>query len=50
MKIRDAVVEDAPAAYPVMRRSISELCAADHHDDPGNSGGVAEALEQSDRS
>src|ERR1700733_14128188 len=34
MKIRDAVPEDAPAACQVMRRSIAELCAADHHDDP----------------
>jgi GNAT superfamily N-acetyltransferase len=34
MKIRDAVAEDAPAACEVMRRSISELCSADHHNDP----------------
>jgi ribosomal protein S18 acetylase RimI-like enzyme len=34
MKIRNAVPEDAPAACQVMRRSIAELCAADHHDDP----------------
>jgi GNAT superfamily N-acetyltransferase len=34
MHIRDAVPEDAPAACEVMRRSISELCSADHHDDP----------------
>jgi GNAT superfamily N-acetyltransferase len=35
MKIRDAVPEDAEAACETMRRSIAELCAADHHDDPG---------------
>ena len=34
MKIRDAVAEDAPAACEVIRRSIIELCAADHHNDP----------------
>src|ERR1041384_5849816 len=34
MKIRDAVPEDAPAACEVIRRSIIELCAADHHNDP----------------
>ena len=34
MEIRDAVPEDAPSACEVMRRSISELCSADHHDDP----------------
>jgi hypothetical protein len=34
MHIRDAVPEDAAAACEVMRRSISELCSADHHDDP----------------
>jgi GNAT superfamily N-acetyltransferase len=34
MKIRDAVPEDAPAACEVMRRSIAELCSADHHNDP----------------
>jgi len=34
MPIRDAVPEDAPAACEVMRRSISELCSADHNDDP----------------
>jgi GNAT superfamily N-acetyltransferase len=34
MKIRDAVPEDAPAACGVMRRSIAELCSADHHNDP----------------
>jgi hypothetical protein len=34
MAIRDAVAEDAPAACEVIRRSISELCRADHHDDP----------------
>jgi hypothetical protein len=33
MHIRDAVPEDSPSACEVMRRSISELCSADH-DDP----------------
>ena len=34
MKIRDATPEDAEAACDVLRRSISELCVADHRDDP----------------
>jgi len=34
MEIRDAVAEDAPAACQVMRRSIAELCVADHRNDP----------------
>jgi GNAT superfamily N-acetyltransferase len=34
MRIRDAVPEDAVAACEVMRRSIAELCTADHHNDP----------------
>ena len=34
MKIRDAAPEDAAAACLVMRRSIAELCAADHGNDP----------------
>jgi GNAT superfamily N-acetyltransferase len=34
MHIRDAVPEDALAACEVIRRSISELCSADHHYDP----------------
>jgi GNAT superfamily N-acetyltransferase len=34
MEIRDAVPEDAPAGCLVMRRSIAELCAADHKNDP----------------
>jgi hypothetical protein len=33
MEIRDAVPEDAPAACEVLRRSISELCSADHLND-----------------
>jgi GNAT superfamily N-acetyltransferase len=33
MEIRDATVEDAEAACQVSRRSISELCAADHQGD-----------------
>jgi GNAT superfamily N-acetyltransferase len=34
MEIRDAVSEDAPAACEVLRRSIAELCVADHGNDP----------------
>jgi GNAT superfamily N-acetyltransferase len=34
MEIRDAVAGDAPAACQVMRRSITELCVADHNNDP----------------
>jgi GNAT superfamily N-acetyltransferase len=34
MQIRDAVPADAPAACAVLRRSITELCAADHRNDP----------------
>lgn len=34
MKIRDAKPEDAAAACAVLRASISELCAADHRNDP----------------
>jgi GNAT superfamily N-acetyltransferase len=33
MDIRDAATEDAEAACLVMRRSISELCVADHKND-----------------
>jgi GNAT superfamily N-acetyltransferase len=33
MKIRDATTDDADAACLVMRRSIAELCAADHGND-----------------
>ena len=33
MKIRDATAEDADAACLVMRRSIAELCVADHGND-----------------
>jgi GNAT superfamily N-acetyltransferase len=32
--IREARVEDAAAVCEVLRRSIVELCCADHHDDP----------------
>jgi GNAT superfamily N-acetyltransferase len=32
MEIRDAIAEDAPAACEAIRRSIIELCAADHGD------------------
>ena len=34
MKIRDATPADATAACDVLRRSITELCVADHHNDP----------------
>lgn len=34
MRIRDAVSEDAAAACEVMRRSITQLCVADHRNDP----------------
>lgn len=34
MEIRDAIAEDAPAACRVLRRSIAELCVADHGNDP----------------
>jgi GNAT superfamily N-acetyltransferase len=34
MRIRDAIAEDAPAACEILRRSIAELCVADHR---GNS-------------
>jgi GNAT superfamily N-acetyltransferase len=34
MEIRDAVAEDAPYACLVQRRSITELCVADHNNDP----------------
>jgi GNAT superfamily N-acetyltransferase len=34
MRIRDAVPDDAPAACEVMRRSITQLCVADHRNDP----------------
>jgi GNAT superfamily N-acetyltransferase len=34
MKIRDAAPADAAAACQVLRRSIVELCVADHHNDP----------------
>jgi GNAT superfamily N-acetyltransferase len=33
MEIRDAVAADASAACDVIRRSISELCVADHQND-----------------
>jgi GNAT superfamily N-acetyltransferase len=34
MEIRDAVAEDALAGCQVLRRSIVELCIADHRNDP----------------
>jgi len=34
MEIRDARIEDAPAACEVLTRSITELCVVDHRNDP----------------
>jgi GNAT superfamily N-acetyltransferase len=34
VQVRDAMPEDADAACDVLRRSITELCAADHRDEP----------------
>src|SRR5215216_3507885 len=34
MQVRQAKVEDADEACAVLRRSIAELCQADHRDDP----------------
>ena len=34
MIVRDATLADAIAACEVMRASITELCVADHHNDP----------------
>jgi predicted GNAT family acetyltransferase len=34
MRIRNAASEDAPAACETIRRSIAELCIADHRNDP----------------
>jgi GNAT superfamily N-acetyltransferase len=34
VKIRDATPDDAEAACDIVRRSISELCVADHGNDP----------------
>ena len=34
MIIRNATSDDGPAACEVMRRSIAELCVADHRNDP----------------
>jgi GNAT superfamily N-acetyltransferase len=34
IEIRDAQTEDVPAACEVLRRSIAELCIADHGNDP----------------
>jgi len=34
MQIREAIPEDAPAACNVLKRSIAELCEADHRNDP----------------
>jgi GNAT superfamily N-acetyltransferase len=34
MKIRDATPDDAIAGCDVLRRSIAELCTADHKNDP----------------
>ena len=35
MEIRDATPDDAIAGCEVLKRSIAELCAADHKSDPG---------------
>ncbi|HWZ90838.1 MAG TPA: GNAT family N-acetyltransferase [Polyangiaceae bacterium] len=32
--VRPATIDDAASAVAVMRASITELCVADHHDDP----------------
>jgi GNAT superfamily N-acetyltransferase len=45
MKVRDAVPEDAPAACRVMRRSITELCVADHRNDPAPGNSLLVAVE-----
>src|ERR1044072_2771420 len=34
LEIRDATAEDAAGALVVLRRSITELCVADHRNDP----------------
>lgn len=34
VSIREAVADDSPAACQVLRRSITELCGADHGNDP----------------
>ena len=34
MEIRDATSDDANAVYDVLRESISQLCVADHGNDP----------------
>ena len=34
MEIRNATLEDAAAAAELLRRSITELCVADHRNDP----------------
>ncbi len=34
MQIKDAVAEDASSACRVLKRSIAELCEADHRNDP----------------
>jgi hypothetical protein len=34
VNVRDATPEDGPAACEIMRRSIAELCVADHRNDP----------------
>jgi GNAT superfamily N-acetyltransferase len=34
MQVRNAQAEDAVASRQVMRRSITELCVADHHNNP----------------
>jgi len=34
MEVRDACGDDAPAACAILRRSIAELCIADHRNNP----------------
>jgi len=34
LQVRDAIASDADEACAVMRRSITELCVDDHHNDP----------------
>jgi GNAT superfamily N-acetyltransferase len=36
IRVRPAVEADIPAMSAVMTASVTELCGADHHDDPAN--------------
>ena len=42
IEVRGAVEQDADAACQVLRRSIAELCVADHHNDESILIGLAE--------